>query len=357
MGDVLKDIDVWWAQEGPDAPEEWDFDSVPDSEIIACCLWEWARESKTIHLRADLHWCRVRNIRHREDYKENPSLKAEHDAEAKIIVARAKRERFKYGAFFDQLWRTDFPAIEIYNSVLDLMRDAAMPWQRLPTEARANLSGQVGKSSLIRPLGIATVGELEELWKANSIDLNAVRRQKRCADNDTEDGVLWEQTVLAEPFATEEGALRGRFAAAFAIDFSRFTDLEISKTFVDWLAENRPKRWKQPRRDFPGARQRGRKLIEYRVALERLGLMRLLHWHTPQELRDEMAVAWRMISPKEGSFRREIREASRFFRKLFPFLPKGERPFSEERNGTWSPPIQRMLDQMDADRANRGDIK
>jgi hypothetical protein len=27
--------------------EDWDFDAVPDSEIIACALWEYARESYT----------------------------------------------------------------------------------------------------------------------------------------------------------------------------------------------------------------------------------------------------------------------------------------------------------------------
>jgi hypothetical protein len=67
-----------------------------------------------------------------------------------------------------------------------------------------------------------------------------------------------------------------------------------------------------------------------------------------------MPIAWRMIARKERYFRREVREASRYFRKLFPFLPKDERPESEERNGVWSPPIQRMLDRMDAEKVKVG---
>ncbi len=29
-------------------PIEWDFDSIPDSELVACCYWEYARESAFI---------------------------------------------------------------------------------------------------------------------------------------------------------------------------------------------------------------------------------------------------------------------------------------------------------------------
>jgi hypothetical protein len=67
-----------------------------------------------------------------------------------------------------------------------------------------------------------------------------------------------------------------------------------------------------------------------------------------------LASAWDLIRSKERCFRREIRGASNFFRKLFPFLSHSERPLSEARNGTWSPPIQRMLDKMDAERTKRG---
>jgi hypothetical protein len=162
MSDVLQDTDAWWANEGPDAPEEWNFSSVPDSEVLACCVWEYARESKTIALRADLHWCHVRDIWHREEYKDNPFLKAEHDAEARRILARAKREKFRYGAFFDQLWKTDFPMIEIYDSIVELVRNGAFPWQRLPITARANLAKRPAENNLLPPLETAKVGNLRK---------------------------------------------------------------------------------------------------------------------------------------------------------------------------------------------------
>src|SRR5439155_4890371 len=113
--------------------------------------------------------------------------------------------------------------------------------------------------------------------------------------------------------AFEKDALKGRITTALTVDFSRFTDREICDAFHAWLIKARPKRWKRPRRVFPGARQKGRKLIEYRVAVERLGLMRLLHVHNPTQLREQLPDAWKKYRAKERSFRREIREARKFF--------------------------------------------
>jgi hypothetical protein len=39
--------------------EEWDFDEVPDNELVACCYWEYARESmfiRDLRRRSWEHW-------------------------------------------------------------------------------------------------------------------------------------------------------------------------------------------------------------------------------------------------------------------------------------------------------------
>src|SRR2546422_750019 len=42
---------------------EWDFDAVPDSELVACCYWEYARESKFIrNLRRRCAKAKVRGL-------------------------------------------------------------------------------------------------------------------------------------------------------------------------------------------------------------------------------------------------------------------------------------------------------
>ena len=327
--------------------EDWDFGDVPDDAIIACCIWEYARESKTIAMMADVHWCHTRDISHRRDYERDPTLRKAHDEVATRIEERAKRQRFDYEKFSERLWKTDFPLLEIYTSVMHVVGDGAHPWQCLPRNVRDKLSEQVGTSIVLRPLATATVGELEEVWKANSAYLAIVRSTVRPRDDDTEDAVLWEETEPIEPFRTKDGSLKERLTVALTVDFSRFTDQEISREFLVWLKKNRPARWKQPRRLFAGARQKGRKLIEYRVAAERLGLMRLLHFYSPKELRDQLPSAWKKYRAKERSFRREIGEGCKFFRKLFPFLPNDERPAHAKRFGVWFPPVQRYMDQLD----------
>lgn len=336
-----------WTEFEPDSPLNWRFDDVPDAEIIACCLWEYARESKTIAMKADVHWCHVRDIVHREAYLRDPKLIKQHNKEARRIEARAKSEKFDYEAFSEMYWKTDFPLMEIYDAVTEYVRDGARAWQGLPPEVRKNLAAKVGESIVLRPLTAALVGNLEELWKANSADLLEIRSRRRPKNDDSEMAALYVDAEPVESSATDDGALKERVTVALTVDFSRFTDGEISAAFQAWLKENRPSQWKKPRRVFPGARQKGRKLLEYRAALDRLGLMRLLHWHSPAELRTELPEAWKKIRSKERDFRREIREACKFFRRLFPFLPENERPHSEERRGVWFPPVQKLMDELD----------
>lgn len=341
----------WWSECDPDSPLNWNFDGVPEDEIVACCIWEYTRESKSIAMKADLYWCHTRHVWHRQDYELDPALRKEHDEEAARIEKCAKREGFDYDSFSDRFWKTDYPLLEIYDSVTRMVGGWAQAWQRLPKKVRSELSKQVTKSLVLQPLMAATVRELEELWKTNSVELAQVRLGQRAENDDAEAAALWAETEPIQPFATENDSSKERLTVALTVDFSRFTDQEISAEFLAWLKERRPAPWKRPRRVFPGAPQKGRKLIEYRVAVERLGLMRLLHVNSPTELRKHLPEAWKKYCGKEQSFRREIREACKFFRRLFPFLPEQERPDSEERLGIWFPPFRRCMDEMDRKRS------
>ena len=325
--------------------EDWDFDSVPDGELVACCFWEYARESRTIKTAAEIHWCHVRHIWHRKEYAQNPDRRREDDEEARLIEARTLAAGFDYDAFFEEFWNTEFPLIKIYDSVVKYVREGAFPWQKLPAEARRDLTKQVTDYWMLRPLAPAMVGELETIWLSNSEWLRQIRQQARSPQDDTEEAALWEES---EPVVQSNDSAKapGQTIVAFTVDFSRFTDREITQQFRIWLSEHRPADAMPPRRILPGARQKGRKLIEYRVALERVGLMRLLHWRSPTELRKELPEAWNKIHSKERDFRREIREASKFFRRLFPFLPAKERPESEERHGIWLPPLLKIADDV-----------
>lgn len=325
----------WWAEHGFDSPAQWDFSQVPDSELIACCYWEYARESKTIKLMADLTWCSTRHIWNREAYKQNPELLKNHEESAAIIKSRAESVEFDFDAYLARFWRTDYPWLGIYDALTQYVREGAPAWQKLPKHLRNVLVQKVTETSMLHPLCMSSVGELEELWAANSAELLDVRSRVRDENDDSEFCALVADTTPIQPSPLEGKQRQEKMTAALTIDFSRYTDSEITDVFISWLKKHRPKKWRRPRRVLPGASQRGRKLVEFRVALERLGLMRLLHWHGPAEIRDQFPAAWKKYRHKENDFRREVREASKFFRALFPFLPKCERPESEERHGVW----------------------
>src|ERR1017187_5844471 len=83
---------------------EWNFDNVPGSEILACCVWEFARESPSIRFAADLYWCHTRGISNREKYKNNPVAKDEDDKEAARIERMVKDANFDYDGFVEKFW-------------------------------------------------------------------------------------------------------------------------------------------------------------------------------------------------------------------------------------------------------------
>lgn len=334
--------------------EEWDFDCVPDAEIVACCLWEYARESASITMASQIEWCNTRGITYRDAYQRDPRLKLEHEREADRIGRMVEAAEFDYGVFVDRFFESERAWVDIYQSLKSYVGEGGRPWQSLPVQIRKRLSKEVGESLVLKPLQLASVGDLEVLWNANREELDAVRSKARPANDDSEDAALYAESQ-PETLRQGNGTSTGNMAVAFAVDFTRFTDREISDVFLSWLKANRPKEWKRPLRVFPGTNQKGRKLLDYRVALERLGLMRLLHFHSPAMLSEKLPEAWKKIRRKEKDFHREIRAASKLFRRLFPFLSENERPYSEARYGVWSPPLHKLMEEMDRERGiNRG---
>jgi hypothetical protein len=215
----------------------------------------------------------------------------------------------------------------------------------------------VGKSMVFRPLRHSMLMELEELWDANTTELLEIRSKEWPPDDDREEMHLFNETISVEIDFDKEGKPAEYVTAAFTVDFSRFTDAEITDAFKEWLKANRPQRWQRPRRTLAVTSHKGRKLVDYRVSLERLGLMRLLHWCSPKNLKGVNPAAWKKYRQKEPDFRREIRHACKFFRQLFPFLPPDELPESSARHGTWWPPMLKICEEIEEKMRRRGGRK
>ena len=204
------------------------------------------------------------------------------------------------------------------------------------------------------PFSTAWVGELEQLWNANRESIDEIRTKSGPIDDDNEFCALIAESSAISPLAEGADPSEGKLTVAFTVDFARFTDREIITDFTHWVKSNRPGRWKRPSCTILGLNRQGHKLIEYRVALERLGLMRLLHYFTPKELRVQLPKAWEKYSRKQSEFRREIQAACKSFNKFFPFIPKSERPSSTPRKGIWLAEITAILDKIDREMESKG---
>jgi hypothetical protein len=282
-------------------------------------------------------------------YAENSKLVEWHDKKQAWIEQSMEEAGDAYDEFIDRFWDSDLAFIEIYDALRRFGGSSATPWQELPLDERERLVSKVGESHILRPLAPATLGELERLWKANNGRLLEIRSENLPPDDDSECCELSMETSAIEAFLESEEKPPDSISAAFTIDFSRFTDREILDAFHVWLKQTRPAQWQSPRRIFPNAPQRGRKLLDYRVALERLALMRLLNTYYPDHLRKHYPAVWKKLCRSDTHFRRECKLACDFFRSLFPFLPEGEQPRSSKPVEVWEPEIEAELARQQKD--------
>src|ERR1051326_27317 len=239
---------------------EWDFDLVSDSEIIACCMWEYARESKTISMAADHYWCIAQKIENRELFKKDPEKEAEFEKEAGRLCARAKSNGFDYDRFCEQWYASDLAWVGIYEKIVHKVRDAVAPWREQPKAFRDFICKHQADSIILRPLEPSYVGELEELWKGNKEELEEARSAPTQYD-DSEDSALWTHSKPI-PFQFDSEKERqppDKLIAALTFNFAHFSDAEIVESFKLWLTQNRPKDWKKPKDLFPDSKRRGRK--------------------------------------------------------------------------------------------------
>ncbi len=111
---------------------------------------------------------------------------------------------------------------------------------------------------------------------------------------------------------------------AVDIAWGHFTNDQIATYFGRWAKANRPKSITSPS-------GKGHKLKDWRVALDRLGMLRLLHRFRLGEMRERFPAGWKAFAGFD--WYKERKRAGATFKKLFPFLPKTERPLSWPTKG------------------------
>jgi hypothetical protein len=248
---------------------DWNFDGVADSELVACCYWEHARESSSIQ--------GIHQRSFEPEFWENTDLM--HDpVVAGITSLSLYRCAVFHGNFFQKRF---FP----------------LPWQSLSgAERKLMVSGELlGK----RPAFCRTDPDLA--WQlVHRYD----EKKKR---------------YVADPSAARVSDYGLEFTT-IEIDWRANSNEEIVQSFRKWVATNRPKRIPKPHR-------RGRdKNVSYRVDLERLGILRLLKRCRLPELRERYPEAWKHYNTANRRWQRDAEKARARFHSLFPFLSETEDP-------------------------------
>ena len=304
------------ADENPLIADDWNFDNVPDKELVACCVWEYARESTFI-----------RELRRRclENWRAGGASDEKLSADlGKLSNIGCAVEIITRGFYFapNDPHRIDNPNPNpITNSF-------PQPWQTLPADERA-FRVRVGLYAGWTPavpfecadwLDAKEIAERAEACRKEIFsDYHRVQRENPGAS----EVELIEQGKL-QPFPGIPVSLlgeHGKEVTVVAINWAHFTNDKIANYFRRWIKLNRP-------REIPVPSNQGRKRISDRVKLERLAIMRLVHPFTLAELRTIRLDVWKRYNTPNRRWHKDVNKAHAHFRELFPFLSKDEFPRS-----------------------------
>ena len=250
---------------------EWDFELVPREELVACGFWEYARESKFI----------------RQTYEtctEDPQAVRE-DVERIRSIGQPAEMWFEDG---ESIHRCGFFA----------------PWRSLPTEVRDELAETIR----YRPTAIAA---RTDVFVAKEICEADARFRKYAAKSSAKNREKVKRAALDRyrPCVHWAG---GKESFIIDIAWEHYNDEELVQAFRKWIGEARPEHMNKPQRA-------GHQLRHWRVALRRLGIMRLNYYCTRNRLRSLYPEAWERFKDYYKEWYEAPGEALKFYNKLFPF--------------------------------------
>jgi hypothetical protein len=297
---------------------DWNFDNVPDDELVACCYWEYARESEFL-----------RELRKRcQKCQQSAGVdEALLHADLQKVQSIGYPANFFLHGFFcppDGVLPDALPLKpgEVYR----LTGSFPKPWQLLTKEEREY-------RAFIPPHGIVDFVQIVPFQRGIFLDAKDIvqtvtsqRRQRDQANEQTRrvnpgltDEVLTRQGKLRFPDIRPSLIYeRGTEHTVVQISWGLFTNEEIIQAFRQWVKANRPEDIRKP--DGKGRN----KTRDWRVALERLAIMRLLHEFRLRGLSTTCPKAWSLYGKRECY--KERKRAGEMFHRLFPFLSQSECP-------------------------------
>lgn len=252
-------------------PKEWDFDGVPEPELVACCYYEYVRESPSI---VDVY-----------DGKKDESLPV------------TQRYNFKLQ---DQLRMCAPFVIAAYQTG---NKSFAEPWQAKSEPDRSSVCQSLilpppahakgvpfGERQIVRAFNRISCLQKHGLWSPES----------PCVNVDTKIGV---ERLLVQ------------------IDWEGFDDNEIVESFKAWVNVNRPS-------GIGETDSKGRKPIDWKKKLRDLGILRLMYETEVGNMKNHQPEAWQRYRRwRDESYWYSARKrAIKNFHNLLHFLSDGELP-------------------------------
>ena len=307
---------------------EWNFDSVPDGELVACCYWEYARESAFIRGLRQRSWEHWKPLYVKDQWWNEPEDESLHADLQKVQSIGYPAEVFLHGI--------SCPPDGVLPDALPLKRGEVYrltgsfpkPWQAL-TAAERTYRSHIGTDVERIPLvpfrrGLSLdAKDIAEWVAARRREADAANDRVRRANPGKTEEALCREGKLQFPDIQPSLYWAGRGeVTVVSIQWATFTDDAIASYLRKWVKANRPTH-------LPAPDGKGKKLSDWRVALNRLGIMRALHAHTFADHRFPVALKDR--GEKHCYTARKAAVAR--FHELFPFLPKEAKPLSWQTKG------------------------
>ena len=307
---------------------EWNFVKVPDSELVACCHYEYARESAAI--RSAVKRAKVAQV------ALGKPLPVERVHQPFIDAVNQAYALLHHTGFDMTFWlRLPFP-----KPWLDVDIDERAKWAHvrpvMPVPVKIPAFGVTGDYFVVSQLHDlahdaeekrrAAWAQAMEAEKQKTVLVNAALRGERVdvAELHKLDGRIAQ--LLAEAKQRDKPSpvsfMGGGGVQFFVgqINWRDYTKPEIKEAFNQWVEANAPN-------TIPEPSERGHKPIDWRNKLRALGIMRLMKRTAFGNMKIRQSAAWEMYRNwEETQWYADQQRASKHFRTLLPFLPEGELP-------------------------------
>lgn len=290
---------------------EWNFsdpDKLPDDELVACCYWEYARESASIR-----DAVKIAKVAQAEMGIPKPETEEREAFRATVNQAYS----LLHSTGFDLAFWVGLPFPEAWQSLDKTVRERwAHVCPKIPTPCKIppfRVTGDLMIGSILH-------GEARKAHEARQALYLRLSQIDRGVANLKEAAEVRNKLSELEKHPTP-ALLRGiggvdSFIAQ--INWREFTDKEIVASFEQWVKDKTSRPVDDAKR-LVGRRsdQGNQKQNRWRVMLDRLAILRLLNRATLTEMPEKFPEAWKRMGQTRGTAERTgtapAKRRSKFF--------------------------------------------